>query len=208
MSDTVEQLAAQLVARVRAIRSRFMLGIAGPPGSGKSTLAAELAAACSASVSTAVIPLDGFHYPNAMLNAFKLRDRKGSPESFDAHSFADLIHRLRACTRTITAPIYDRKTHEPIPRGITVTPKTRLVIVEGNYLLLEAAFWIEAYAMLDETWYLDTPLETCLTRVRARHITGGLIPAQADEKIAINDRPNAQLIAATAARADRIIRLG
>lgn len=208
MTDTVAQLAAKLTARITAAAApRFILGITGPPGSGKSTLAEDLAVACLFAVPAVVVTQDGFHLLNAALDARNLRARKGAPESFDVQAFVQLLRDLHRTDRAIAAPIYDRELHEPIPDRITVEPAVRLVIVEGNYLLHDAPHWRDISALLDETWFLDTPLETCMHRVHARHVAGGLTAAQATEKINTNDRPNAQLIAATASRADHVISL-
>jgi pantothenate kinase len=186
-------------------RARFLLGLTGPPGSGKSTLAERLAA--QAPVRAAVLAMDGFHLPNAVLDARGLRPRKGSPPSFDAHAFLAALQALRRGEPT-DVPIYDRTIHEPRPAAAHIAGDVPLIIVEGNYLLLEAEPWRQVRLLLDACWYLDMPVDECLQRVRQRHLRGGCTPEQADHKIEMNDRENAAIIAATRSRADRIIGLG
>jgi pantothenate kinase len=151
--------------------------------------------------------MDGFHLTNTELEARGIRHRKGAPPSFDAERFVALLERLRnAPAETVFAPLYSRKRHEPIADALTIGPEVRLVIVEGNYLLLDDPPWDRVAPLLTETWFLDVPVETALERVRARHRRGGCGEREAERKIATNDRPNAELVLAPRGRADRIIK--
>ena len=70
---------------------RVIVGIVGPPGAGKTTLAATLVAAAAArhGAGTAVVlPMDGFHLANEVLEALGRRHRKGAPDTFDGDGFA------------------------------------------------------------------------------------------------------------------------
>ncbi len=183
-------------------RARFLLGLTGPPGSGKSTLAEQLAAASP--VKAAVLAMDGFHLPNAVLDARGLRPRKGSPPSFDVPAFIAALEALRR-GEALDVPIYDRVIHEPRPAAAHIGADVQLVIVEGNYLLLDDDPWRQVRPLLGACWYLDVPMHACLDRVRQRHIRGGCTPSEADHKLATNDRENAAIIAATRHRADQII---
>lgn len=213
MSDTLAQLAAHLLDRTRDADRRYVIGVVGTPGSGKSTFANALREAVNVASQgdaafnappAVVLPMDGFHLPNARLDAEGLRARKGAPITFDGEAFVDLIERLHH-EFTLFAPEYSRKLHEPVANAITIDEDHRLVIVEGNYLLLDAAPWCNAAAVLDETWYLDLPVDVCMQRVRARHIAGGCDEQTADRKLATNDRLNAWLVEQSKARATRII---
>lgn len=210
MPDTLAQLVAELAPRLAA--GRYLLGIAGPPGAGKSTLAAALAREVNRlrrdDHAAIVVPMDGFHLTHAELAARGIGDRKGAPHTFDAEAFVQTVHRLAAVPpMTVLAPRYDRARHEPVADAILVPPHAALIVIEGNYLLLDEAPWRDVPMLLDEVWHLDVRLETALGRARRRHLAGGCTPAEADAKLARNDRPNAERIAAAAPRADRVVRL-
>lgn len=206
---------------------RFLLGLAGPPGSGKSTLAQQIASSYSprhaggrspttanavdppdpghARGHVAVLPLDGFHRSNAELDRLHLRPIKGSPPTYDVPAFVALLQKLRDESQTHLAPKYCRELHEPVPNAIAIPPEVKLVIVEGNYLLLDTPPWNAVRELLDEVWYMDVPEDLCMARVHTRHLRGGSTPEQATHKIETNDRANYRLIAATQSRAHRIL---
>ena len=202
--DRTDALAAELAAAARRSR-RYLLGITGVGGAGKSTLAADLARRIAGAC---VVPMDGFHLPNAELDRLGIRDRKGAPHTFDAEAFVAMVERLAAApATTVAAPRYDRAIHEPVADAIVVPAAAPLVIVEGNYLLLHSPPWNRLPTLLDAVWFVDTPIETAMARLRRRHLAGGCTAEQADRKIAGNDRPNADLIRATRGRADRVVGL-
>lgn len=195
----------QLLGRLPPGR-RWLLGVTGPPGGGKSSFAAALARRAAEHVATAVVPMDGFHLPNAELDARGIRDRKGAPHTFNVEAFVRLLDELRRTPpRRVAAPKYDREVHEPVADAVEIGEDVRLVIVEGNYLLLDDPPWDRVRRRLDETWYIATPIDEAMRRIRARHIEGGCTPAKADAKVIRNDRPNAALVERTRPRADRVI---
>lgn len=198
------------LAKRGADQSRYLLGITGCPGSGKSTFADRLVETVNQRLecaAAAVIPMDGFHFRNAVLEARGLRLVKGSPATFDVPGFIDLLRKLRASPPVdVPIPLYDRTRHEPVADATTIGAKVKLIVVEGNYLLLDTAPWDAVRPLLDAVWFLDMPVELAMARVRKRHIAGGSDEKLADEKIAANDQPNAELVIATRSRADRVLR--
>src|SRR5215470_12034782 len=148
---------------------RVLLGLTGPPGSGKSTLAQALHQAFP-DVSI-VVPMDGFHLANVELRRLGVAQRKGSPPSFDSAGFVALLRRIRAqgSDETVYAPEFRREIEEPIAGAIPVHPSTRLVITEGNYLLLEDGAWAEIAGLLDESWYVDLETPVRVERLIQRH---------------------------------------
>ncbi len=215
MPDAVEQLTLEVLTQMRrADRRRFVLGIVGTPGAGKSTLAEQLAEKINGAVGetgfAVVLAMDGFHLPNAELDARGMRPRKGSPPSYDAKGFVELIRAAReqqADGEPIGVPAYCREIHEPVPDAFSIQPMCGLVIVEGQYLLLDEPPWADIKGLLDEAWYIDLDPETSMARTKARHERGGCTAEQAQRKIDGNDRPNARLIETTRPRADRIVTL-
>ncbi|MRH90441.1 nucleoside/nucleotide kinase family protein [Nocardia sp. SYP-A9097] len=212
---SVETSLAELAARIRrradGQAGRFVLGIAGPPGAGKSTLARgvrdELNLAAGSPIAE-VAPMDGFHFTNAQLRALGELARKGEPDTFDAAAYVDLLRKLREAPlgQSIPWPTYDREIHEPMPGGVVIGDQ-RIVVTEGNYLLLEGhGSWSAVRPLLDETWYLDVPRPVIEQRLVRRHIRGGRTPADAKTKVAQSDLLNARLVEGTLTRADLVLR--
>ena len=178
-----------------------LLGLCGPPGVGKSTLRAAIAAAVPGAV---VVPLDGFHLANRVLEARGLRDRKGAPETFDAEGYAALLSRIRA-GEDVVAPCFERDLEQALAGAIEVPAMAPLVITEGNYLLLDEPRWAAARGCLDEVWFLDLDDHVRRQRLLARHIAFGKTPDEARAWVTRVDEPNAQLVLASRERADRVV---
>ena len=168
--------------------SRFLVALAGPPASGKSTLAADLASALG--TDARVVPMDGFHYDDAVLTARGLRARKGAPETYDAAGFLHLIRRLRA-EDDVAIPIFDRHLELSRAAADVVTAQDRILIVEGNYLLLDADPWRHLAPLFDLTVFLDVPEAELIRRLTDRWRHHGKADAAAQDWIASNDLPNA-----------------
>jgi pantothenate kinase len=196
---------------VEAHGKRFLLGIAGPPGAGKTTLATELAELANDQRGEAfavVAPLDGFHLPNATLDERGLRAVKGAPETFDCEGFRRSLARVREEHQTILWPAFHRERDEPTPDEIGISPETRLVVVEGNYLLLDRPCWQDVRSLLDDVWYVDAPAELLRRRLIDRAIAFGRTPEEATRHVDGSDMPNLQLVARTREHASRIVRTG
>jgi pantothenate kinase len=196
-------------------RRRFILGIAGIGGSGKSTLAEKLQAridSLTASVPrfACVLPLDGFHFTNDRLDDLGLRDRKGAPETFDAEKYIRLLHCLRSTPAAITRyPVYSRQLHEPVYRDddtYAALSTTRLIITEGNYLLLDAPPWNALAEVLDECWLLHTAISRAKEWIIERHRRGGRSSEDALRHYERVDLKNAQLVSEKMRKPDRVLR--
>ncbi|WP_220386677.1 nucleoside/nucleotide kinase family protein [Frankia sp. ArI3] len=207
---------AAVLARAQTLLAaggRVLLGIAGPPGAGKSTLADWLVTQLDARHGTsprlvAQAPMDGFHLPNGTLARLGLADRKGAPETFDAAGYASLLARLRAGgPQEVDAPSFSRLHDAPVPGAHRIPPTVRLVICEGNYLLLGTGAWAQVRACCDETWFLQVDEEVARTRLIARHTSGGRCGPAARQWVEQNDLNNLHLVDATAPRADYLVRL-
>jgi pantothenate kinase len=203
-------LAGDLLAAVDASSGRFLLGITGPPAAGKSTLAEALAAAVDAQHGAGfavVAPLDGFHLSNQTLDRLGLRAVKGAPQTFDAAAFVGLLQRLREePASTVLWPDFDRVAEATVPEAIPIDPEARLVITEGNYLLLDQPWWREVRQLLDEVWYVDALRDVLRHRLIERQIAGGRPEAEAVRHVDESDLPNAELVARTEHLADKVIR--
>jgi pantothenate kinase len=195
---------AELVSRIAddaGGRGRYVFGLAGQPGSGKSTVAARLAEALGA----VVVPMDGFHLDNTELARRGLSGVKGAPETFDADGFVRLVEQLQHADGPVSAPSFDRLADCTIEGAITVDPDDRIVIVEGNYLLLERPPWGALPNLLDLTGYIEVDDRTRVDRLVARHVRHGRSLDEAREFVRISDEANAVVVAATRSRADVVI---
>lgn len=203
--------AHQLLADGLRTGERRLLGICGAPGAGKSTLAAQLQFGLAQSYpgASVVLAMDGYHLAQSVLSRRGLADVKGAPETFDGRGFASMLHRLHAeQSETLYAPCFHREIEDSVAGEIEVPPATKLVIVEGNYLLLRSEPWLEVASLLDETWFIDLPGALRRERLVRRHLSFGVTAETANARATGNDENNAQLIGATADRADRLVRDG
>jgi putative kinase len=226
ISITAEQLdrvylpLLALLADSAAGGHRVLAGLGGIPGSGKSTFAAALervAGRLRASGWLAVVGLDGWHYPNAVLDQrtvcdelgqlVTLRSRKGGPQSFDVPAMAAAIESLQVTHRVVNLPAYDRRIHDPVPDAIAISSETQVVLIEGNFLLGTSPPWDRVSGLLKPRLFLEADPEAARERIIQRHIRGGAPPEQAMAKFETNDLLNIQAARQTAANADFVIRL-
>ncbi len=200
-ADTV----ADLTRRIDAIEPkarRRLIAIAGPPGSGKTTLAAKLAEALGAK--TTLVPMDGFHLDNRILDARGLRPRKGAPQTFDAAGFVHMIRRL-ASEDEVVIPVFDRARDIAIAGASVVGPETETAVVEGNYLLLDADPWRALRPLWDLSVFLKVSEDTLRARLIRRWLDHGLDPQAAEARATSNDLPNALHIARNSTEADIVL---
>jgi pantothenate kinase len=182
----IATLAATIFKRAGKAR-RFVVAIAGPPGSGKSTLAESLREVLPDS---AVVALDGFHYDDAVLERRGQRSRKGAPETFDYAGFAVLLQRLRRGEPDIAIPVFDRTIELSRAGAEIVEEKTRFILVEGNYLLLDEAPWSGLAEAFDFTIFLDVPRAQLEDRLLTRWAEHGRPDEDARAWVSSNDMPN------------------
>ena len=202
----------QLAARARRLirpGTRTLLGLTGSPGAGKTTLAIALVARVNAEVGagTAVhLPMDGFHLANATLDALGRHDRKGALDTFDGWGFVGLLRRLREeIDHPVYAPSFHRTVDEPVAGAIAVPSEAELVVVEGNYLLVDSSPWDQVKPLLAESWFCVTPAEQRLLRLVDRHERHGRTPQDATAWATEVDGANARLIDSTRDRADVLV---
>ncbi len=203
------ELAAKILASREAKRpTRFIVAIAGAPAVGKSTLAEALCAeinALSASELCAVVPMDGFHYDNAILDVRGDRARKGAPHTFDAAGFKSLLSRLKQENGDIAIPVFDRAQDLARAGATLVTQKHQILLVEGNYLLLDQPVWRDLRQYFDLSIFLDVPFATLEQRLIQRWLDHGADAEAAKKRALSNDIPNAQTVTQQSFPADFIL---
>mmetsp|Transcript_11991 Transcript_11991/g.24127 ORF Transcript_11991/g.24127 Transcript_11991/m.24127 type:complete len:300 (-) Transcript_11991:1891-2790(-) len=196
--------------------SRYMVGIVGMPGSGKSTLArnvAQIINSIQEDTCAVVLPMDGYHYTKAALDEFddpgEAHARRGAPWTFDAQAFVDTVvmvaDRCQSRVDKIWAPTFDHRHGDPVDKGVCIAPYHSIVLVEGNYLLLEQPPWNALRDVFHETWYIDCDMEESLRRVFHRQTRNGAPARAARHRIETNDRLNAMDIYETADAANVMI---
>jgi pantothenate kinase len=210
-----------LVARARGLVApgrRAVLGIVGSPGAGKSTLAEALLAALRADPPpgagadwVAHVPMDGYHLADVELERLGLRHAKGAPDTFDAAGYAALLARLRPRDGgagedgVVYAPAFERTLEQPLAGAIPVLPAARLVVTEGNYLLLDEGAWPRARSHLAEVWYVDVDDDLRRRRLVDRHVQYGKTRDAAAEWVDRSDEVNARRVRIARAAADLVV---
>jgi pantothenate kinase len=189
---------------------RIVIGVVGLPGSGKSTLAAKLVDAVNQrtdSQSAVALSMDGFHLTKAALAQFAdpvaALARRGSPWTFDPAGLALKLQQLRNNPdESTTWPDFQHGVGDPVADAINVNPDTQLIIVEGLYLLHREHGW-NLSGLLDECWYLDTSMDVAMQRLVKRHMASwGFSREQALDRLAMNDKLNADIVLQSRERAD------
>ena len=189
-------------------QKRLLIAVAGPPGAGKSTVAEALAENLNIVLGdrpAETVPMDGFHYDNAILDARGWRAKKGAPETFDVDGFLSLVHRLKDETGDIAIPVFDRSADLARGSARIISSHQRLLIVEGNYLLLDRPKWRELFSLFDLTVFLKPTLETIEERLIQRWLGYGFDQQTAEARAKGNDLANARLILSESRSAEIVI---
>jgi pantothenate kinase len=195
-------LADELIKKAGTAK-RFIVGIAGPPGSGKTTLADNL---CKTIIdrgeSAVVVPMDGYHFDDIVLNKRGYRSRKGAYYTFDATGFLHLIKRIKSNEPDIAIPVFDRTIELSRAAADVIDGSTRFIIVEGLYLLLKHEPWSALKPLFDLSIFLDVPKAELERRLTQRILHHGHDEAYAKNWIASNDMLNADEVISNSAVAD------
>lgn len=199
----IADLAELLIAR--ANDSRLVAAVAGAPGSGKSTLAEKLVEEIDTRRPglAAILPMDGYHYDDVLLEEMGRRAHKGAPDTFDVGGYRHMLQRLRADDEAAVAvPVFDR-TIEIARAGSRLIPReARIIVTEGNYLLLSGPPWSELRPLFDVTIFIDVPEEVLRKRLAARWRGYGMDPKAIRAKLEENDLPNGRRVIADSIEPD------
>ncbi|UWQ22956.1 AAA family ATPase [Jannaschia sp. W003] len=189
-----------LAARLRALPGRRVVAaVVGPPASGKSTLA-EAAVALLGNEG-ALVAQDGFHLDDAVLGPRGLLPRKGAPETFDVGGLRRVLAAVRA-GEEVFVPVFDRAREASDAAARVVPAEARIVVVEGNWLLLDAPGWRDL-----GPWDLAVMLRVPEAELRRRleRRWAALPPEARAAKIDGNDLPNARLVREGSRAADVVV---
>lgn len=186
----VKDLKKQIL-EVAKDKQRIIVGVAGPPASGKSTLAETL---CESIENSIVIPMDGFHLSNEILEQKGVLHRKGAHFTFDAEGFFLLVSSIRNEEQSLEVPEFDRSQDKVVFNNLTVSSDNKIVFVEGNYLLLNEEPWSALKPMFDLSIFISPRLDEIRQRLLNRWCDHGYSEVDALRKIQSNDLPNAEYV--------------
>ena len=195
MAERVRAITGAVLQKAhRSVQARMLVALAGPPATGKSTLSGKIAEQLNAAgMPCAVLPMDGFHLDNAALEDRGLLHRKGAPDTFDLAGFEALLAKV-AQGGACRVPLFDRASDCVRPETGLITDAQKVVLVEGNYLLLDAPGWRDLSRFWDLGVFIDTAMPELRRRLVQRWLDHGLTPTAAEARAEENDLPNARLV--------------
>ena len=188
--DSLRQLILE-----RGQSMRTLTALAGPPAAGKSHIANSLCDEINVldPNSAVVLPMDGYHLDDALLDSLGFLTRKGAPHTFDIAGFTHMLRRVSRAGKTdIAVPVFDRTLELSRAAARLIPGTARHILVEGNYLLLDQPGWRELADFFATTVMITAPRPLLESRLMQRW--QNLPPAQARKKCESNDLPNADLV--------------
>lgn len=193
---------------VRPKQGRRIIAIAGAPASGKSSLAKELCSYINdqALGQAALLPMDGYHYDDILLHKLARHARKGAPDTFDVGGLKHMIERLiRNAEDEVIVPVFDRDIEIARAGASVIVKECDVVIVEGNYLLIDQAPWASLHGLFDLTILLDVPIDILKQRLRQRWVDLDYDEPGILRKLNEVDLPNGEFIRRHSRPADLVI---
>ena len=129
---------------------------------------------------------------------------KGAPETFDLEKLAERLQRVAAGEKC-GWPIYDRRLHDPVDDVITVDGD--IVLLEGNYLLLDEPGWRELRTCADYTVLILADEELLRKRLTDRKAKGMASYEDAERFVEFSDMRNVRVCLEKSGGADLILKM-
>ncbi|MCF6327470.1 MAG: nucleoside/nucleotide kinase family protein [Devosiaceae bacterium] len=202
-SDTI----ARAIFERKKPDERIIVAIAGAPAAGKTTIASDLCDMLNqkSAGSAAILAMDGFHFDNSVLKARGILAKKGAPQTFDADGFTAALERVRAGNQNVAIPVFDRQMDLSRSGASVIDAAVEIIIVEGNYLLLEHSQWAQSALHYNLKIFIEVPLSILEERLIKRWISYGFDPVAAKERAQQNDLVNAKIVLQESQPADIVI---
>ncbi|MFO8068928.1 MAG: nucleoside/nucleotide kinase family protein [Alkalibacterium sp.] len=216
VNEIFKPLLEKLVKLRKEKDERIIVYLAAPPGAGKTSLSLfleDLYKEQGYPYTFQSVAMDGFHHYNDYLNQHTvvrngredpLIKYKGIPESFDLSALKEKIKALTQY-RQVNWPTYDRASHDVSQETIPVDAD--IVLIEGNYLLLEKVGWNELTEYCDYNIFIQTNLSDIEDRLINRKQLGGATQTEAVNHYEQTDKVNAELVLSYSAKADMTLEL-
>ena len=186
-------------------KNRYFIALSGPPASGKSTISQKLANDLSAKeYNSSILQMDGFHYDDLILKEKKLLLKKGAPETFDVMGLINSVSRLQK-EDEVVIPIFDRSLELSRSSAVIISKNTKVIIVEGNYILLNSYPWCELHKFFNTTVMINCEKKILEKRLIERWENFNLPKEEIDEKVYKNDLPNGVNVLKNSIKADYIL---
>ncbi len=203
---TYDQLLISITERIdNDDKNRYFIALSGPPASGKSTISQKLANDLSAKeYNSSILQMDGFHYDDLILKEKKLLLKKGAPETFDVMGLINFVSRLQK-EDEVVIPIFDRSLELSRSSAVIISKNTKVIIVEGNYILLNSYPWCELHKFFNTTVMINCEKKILEKRLIERWKNFNLPKEEIDEKVYKNDLPNGVNVLKNSIKADYIL---
>ncbi|MCJ8299522.1 MAG: nucleoside/nucleotide kinase family protein, partial [Pseudomonadales bacterium] len=98
--------------------------------------------------------------------------------------------------------MFDRSAEAVIPNATFIELSTKIVIVEGNYLLLQRSPWTNLRSLFDLSVFIHVSNSTLEERLLQRWLGYGFSKSQAAQKVTNNDLINVKLVVQSSYQAD------
>ena len=198
--NNIEQIFLPLLRHLTDLRRergrRILVMLAAPPAAGKSTLALylqHLSECTPGLVRAAAVGMDGFHrYSHVLSEMRTCRDGrevtyteiKGAPETFDLPRLEAALGHLMS-EPSCYWPLYDRTVHDPVENALLI--EEDIVILEGNYLLLDEPGWRDLHSAADHTIRIFADEADLRERLIQRKAASGISREEAERFVEFSD---------------------
>ena len=202
----IQEIYYPLLRRLTALQKeksrRILVLLAAPPGAGKSTLCSflqKLSEENEELTDLQAIGMDGFHRRQEYLQSHttirdgkevRMVDIKGAPVTFDLDRLRKRIEQVLSEDK-VGWPGYDRHLHNPVEDACIV--EKSIVLLEGNYLLLDEDGWRDLRSYADYTISIKADADMLRRRLIDRKIKSGNAADVAEKFVDFSDMANVRL---------------